>query len=102
MTRATLETLLADVKTLVTSAEELLDTTAHDVSTAATGVRERTQQALQSAKTRLQDLEAAAEAKVRAGAREADRYVHDHPWTSIGLGAAVGVLIGLLIGRRER
>ncbi|MFN2409710.1 MAG: YqjD family protein, partial [Halomonas sp.] len=29
-----------------------------------------------------------------------DRYVHEIPWTSIGIGAAAGVIIGMLIGRR--
>ena len=37
---------------------------------------------------------------LRATAQQTEGYVREHPWTSIGLGAAVGMLIGLLMGRR--
>ena len=33
-------------------------------------------------------------------ARDASRYVRDNPWQSIGIAAGVGLLLGLLIGRR--
>ena len=98
MTHTAMNEVLEDLKALVRSAEELLDTTAHDASSAAIGVRERATRTLQAAKQQLAGLERAAEAK----AREANRYVHENPWTAIGLGAAVGVLLGVLIGRRER
>ena len=29
-----------------------------------------------------------------------DRYVHENPWTSIGIGAAAGLVVGMLLGRR--
>jgi len=29
-----------------------------------------------------------------------DEYVHEHPWRSVGVAAGVGLIIGLLIGRR--
>ncbi|MGM0521736.1 MAG: DUF883 family protein, partial [Pseudomonadota bacterium] len=29
-----------------------------------------------------------------------DRYVHDNPWSSIGIGAAAGFVVGLLLGRK--
>jgi ElaB/YqjD/DUF883 family membrane-anchored ribosome-binding protein len=29
-----------------------------------------------------------------------DEYVHDNPWSSIGAAAALGILIGVLLGRR--
>ncbi len=102
MTYLSLESLLSEVKTLVDSAEALLETTAHDASSAVGGVRERAERSLAAAKARLKELEAGAEAKARAAARQTDRYVHENPWTSIGLGAVVGVLVGLLMGRRER
>ena len=33
-------------------------------------------------------------------ARATDDYVHDHPWQAIGIAAAVGVVVGLLMNRR--
>ncbi|MCZ7654646.1 MAG: hypothetical protein M5R42_10755 [Rhodocyclaceae bacterium] len=38
--------------------------------------------------------------KTRLVARATDDYVHDNPWRSIGIAAGIGLVIGLLIGRR--
>jgi len=39
------------------------------------------------------------------GAREASRtvdsYIHENVWMSVGAAAAVGVLVGFLLGRRD-
>lgn len=41
---------------------------------------------------------------VRSGAKQAadftDGYVHDNPWRAIGMGAAIGLLVGFLVSRR--
>jgi ElaB/YqjD/DUF883 family membrane-anchored ribosome-binding protein len=29
-----------------------------------------------------------------------DEYVHENPWTAIGVAAAVGLLVGVLLGQR--
>jgi ElaB/YqjD/DUF883 family membrane-anchored ribosome-binding protein len=29
-----------------------------------------------------------------------DDYVHENPWTAIGIGAGIGFLLGVLIGRK--
>lgn len=34
-------------------------------------------------------------------ARKTNSYVHDQPWQAIGIGAAVGVLLGFVLGRRK-
>ncbi|MDQ1316092.1 MAG: hypothetical protein QG662_2201, partial [Pseudomonadota bacterium] len=39
-------------------------------------------------------------ARTKAAAKATDEYVHVHPWQAIGVAASVGVVIGLLIGRR--
>ncbi len=36
----------------------------------------------------------------RAAANSGDAFVHEKPWAAIGVAAGVGLLIGLLIGRR--
>ena len=38
--------------------------------------------------------------KGRKSARAANDYAHDRPWTTAGVALGVGVLIGLLIGRK--
>lgn len=58
------------------------------------------QENLTSARHKLADAEAALKEKSREVARATDDYVHEHPWKSIGVAAGVGLLVGLLIGRR--
>jgi ElaB/YqjD/DUF883 family membrane-anchored ribosome-binding protein len=62
--------------------------------------REHLEKTLKSAREELSELnEAAADSARRAG-RATDSYVRRHPWESIGVGAGIGLLLGLLIARR--
>ena len=36
----------------------------------------------------------------KAAAKATDGYVHENPWKSVGIAAGVGLLLGMLIGRR--
>jgi len=38
--------------------------------------------------------------RAKAAARATDEYVHDNPWQAIGIGAAIGFLVGLVVSRR--
>ncbi|HJX57849.1 MAG TPA: hypothetical protein VJ325_03945 [Thiobacillus sp.] len=48
----------------------------------------------------MADAQAALLVRTRATARATDEYVHTHPWQSMGAAVGVGLVIGLLIGRR--
>jgi ElaB/YqjD/DUF883 family membrane-anchored ribosome-binding protein len=39
-------------------------------------------------------------ARARQAADFTDGYVHENPWRAIGVGAAIGLLIGYLVSRR--
>jgi ElaB/YqjD/DUF883 family membrane-anchored ribosome-binding protein len=60
----------------------------------------RATESLRQARDRLQSMEQELVAQARDAARETDRYVRQNPWQSIGIAAGVGLLIGVLIGRR--
>lgn len=92
--------LMADLRVVINDAEELLKLTAGDVSDSAVGLRERLQQRMADAKHSLLTLQATAAEKAKAAGHAADDYVHDHPWQAVALGAGVGLVVGLLIGRR--
>jgi ElaB/YqjD/DUF883 family membrane-anchored ribosome-binding protein len=96
----TKEKLVADLKTVVTDAEELLRLTASQAGEKVGELRVRMQENLVSARHKLADAEAALKEKSREVARATDDYVHEHPWKSISVAAGVGLLVGLLIGRR--
>ncbi|WP_247646631.1 YqjD family protein [Deefgea sp. CFH1-16] len=46
------------------------------------------------------EIESVAVNKAKVAAQQTDQYVHAHPWQAVGVGAAVGLLIGFLAARR--
>jgi ElaB/YqjD/DUF883 family membrane-anchored ribosome-binding protein len=92
--------LMADLKVVIADAEELLKMTAGQAGDKAADVRQRVQQRLERAKAELARVQASAVAQAKDAGRIADDYVHENPWTAVGIGAGVGLLLGLLISRR--
>lgn len=100
MTAMQREKLMADLRVVVADAEQLLKMTADEMGEGAAGLRERLQARMAQSKESLLALQDAATDKAKAAGRAADDYVHDHPWKSVAIGAGIGVIIGMLIGRR--
>jgi ElaB/YqjD/DUF883 family membrane-anchored ribosome-binding protein len=100
MTDVSKEKLITDFKVVVADAEELLRATASQAGDKAADLRAKIQNRLADAKVRIADAEAAVIDKAKRAGRAADDYVHDNPWRSVGIAAGVGLVIGLLIGRR--
>ena len=94
------ERLVSAIRSEISDAEELLSATADQVGEKMAGLRERIQRRLREAKSRLADAEVLLVDKTRAAARATDDYVHESPWTAIGVAAGIGVLVGLILGRR--
>jgi ElaB/YqjD/DUF883 family membrane-anchored ribosome-binding protein len=55
---------------------------------------------LRSAMTAVQGLQEDAMGRARAAGRIADDYVSHNPWQVVGVAAALGFLVGALVGRR--
>ena len=94
----TREKLLRDFHLVVADTEELLKSAAAAGGDKAHAWRGQVEQNLKAAKEKLVQLEHEAVEKARVKAREADTYVHQNPWQSIGVAAGVGVLAGLALG----
>jgi len=94
------EKLVQDFKLVIADAEELLKATAAQAGEKVAAARERIQDRLHSAKIKLAEAEEAVMLKTREAARVTDEFVHDKPWYAVGIAAGVGLIIGLLIGRR--
>ena len=97
---ASKEKLVSDLKVVVADAEELLRATAGAAGDKVGELRERIGVRLRDAKERLQDAEAALVDKTKAAARATDDFVHEQPWKAVGVAAALGLALGVLIGRR--
>ncbi len=92
--------LVQDFKIVVADAEELLRATANQAGEKAAAARERIQDSLHQVKIKLAEAEDVVMYKTKQAARVTDEYVHENPWRAVGVAAGVGLIIGLLIGRR--
>ncbi len=100
LTLAQKDKLMADLRQVISDAEDLLKLTAGDMGEKAVGLRDRLQLRIADAKQGLLTLQATATDKAKAAGEAADDYVHDHPWHSMAIGAGVGLVVGLLLSRR--
>ena len=80
--------------------EDYLRATASQTGEKIGALRERLQDHMQRTKERLADTREVVVDKTKEAARATDDYVHENPWHAVGVAAAVGLVIGLLIGRR--
>lgn len=96
----TKEQLINDFKVVVADAEALIKATAGQGGEAVAAMRAKAEESLAVAKEKMSEAQAVLLTKARAAAKATDEYVHVNPWQAIGVGTAVGVVIGLLIGRR--
>jgi ElaB/YqjD/DUF883 family membrane-anchored ribosome-binding protein len=92
--------LVADLKVVIADAEDLLRATAGQAGEKLAAARERAQASLAVARAKLGEAERMVLERSRQAAHATDEYVHDNPWTAVGIAAGVGLVIGLLIGRR--
>jgi ElaB/YqjD/DUF883 family membrane-anchored ribosome-binding protein len=92
--------LARDFQAVVDDAEELLRHAAQSTGEGYDEARGRLEQALKAARTELKAMEDAVTDGAKRAARATDGYVHEHPWESIGIGAGIGLLLGMLIARR--
>ena len=91
--------LVSDLRVLAADAEELVKVTAGQTGEKITEARNRIQQSVTDLKPRLAQAQAALVDDARSAAQLGDSYVHEQPWTAIGIAAGVGLLVGILIGR---
>ena len=96
----TKEKLVEDVKVVLHDADVLLRETAGQLGEKARDARVRLEKGMKVAKERLGDLQRQSVEQAKAAAKATDNFVHEHPWQSVGIGFALGALIGVLIGRR--
>ena len=90
------DTFLTDLRTLVTEAEKLL------AQGEDTGIGSAVRERFEAAQERFTDLYAGAKKRIVAGGKSTDQAIRENPYQSIAIAAGVGILVGVLIGRRGR
>ena len=89
-----------DVSKAISGAEDMLSQAASATGEKAAELRGRALEQLKALRERLQDVQHTAVEKSKAAAHATDDFVHENPWRSIVAAASLGVVVGLLIGRR--
>lgn len=92
--------LLADLNVVLSDVDALIKATANQHGAEIAKVRTKASDTVDTIKARMADAEAVFINKGRQVSRMADDYVRESPWRNMGIVAGVGLLIGLLIGRR--
>lgn len=94
------EKLSTDFRAVMDDIDALMTSTGKDVTVEAKALRARIQERLAGAKEKLLDAQHDAIQRAKDAAVATDDYVHAKPWQAIGVAAAVGLALGVLIGRR--
>jgi ElaB/YqjD/DUF883 family membrane-anchored ribosome-binding protein len=82
-------------------AEELVRMTADQTGEQVTAARKKIMQSISQARQELSRMQMQATDTARRAAYGVDDYVHTHPWKTLGFAALIGVVVGLLIARRD-
>ena len=102
MTEATQakEKLAADFRAVMDDIDALMTATGKEATGEAKALRARIRDRLDGAKDKLLDAQHEAVQRAKDAAVATDDYVHANPWQAIGAAAAIGLALGVLIGRR--
>ncbi|EDR6112720.1 DUF883 domain-containing protein [Salmonella enterica subsp. enterica] len=95
----TTEHLRAELKSLTDTLEEVLSSSGEKSKEELSKIRSKAERALKESRYRLGETGDVIAKQTRVAAR-ADDYVRENPWTGVGIGAAVGLVLGVLLTRR--
>jgi len=101
METITRDKLVSDVKDVLNDVEQLMRQAGAAGGEQAAELRRRAADAVEKAQDKLDRLQRDATRATREAADAADKWVHQNPWSSIGAAAAIGLLIGVLVGGRR-
>lgn len=92
----------ANVMETVDQAIQPAEEAARAVARAGSRVRASLEHGLHAASASLHDGKERVRTTARRAAENTDGYVHSNPWSAIGIAAAAGAAIAVLLGTRMR
>ena len=99
-TRDARDRLIEDFKAVMHDAEELLKATSNQTGDKLSAVRARAEKSLQEARHKIGEIEGNLVSRTKAATKATNQLIHENPWRSVALATAVGLLLGVLAGRR--
>jgi ElaB/YqjD/DUF883 family membrane-anchored ribosome-binding protein len=94
--RINTDTVVADLKTVVRDSEQLLEAVTGVTGEKAEALRQRLSETMERARQTCGKLEA----KTKESLEATDKIIREHPYQSLGVALAVGVVIGALVARK--
>jgi ElaB/YqjD/DUF883 family membrane-anchored ribosome-binding protein len=91
--------LLTELKTLVTEAETMIGESVGETTDEAVNALRARYETMQE---RMSELYDGAKKKVVAGAKYTDATIRENPYQAIAVAAGLGLLVGVLLGRRSK
>lgn len=92
------QTIDQDVTLLADTLDEVLQSAGDKSKDELDKIRSKAEGVLRDARARFNGEKLSQHA--RDAAATANDYVKDNPWYGVGAGAAIGIVIGVLLGRR--
>lgn len=92
--------LSADLRAVMSDIDSLMTSGAEQANGDVQALRSRLRERLEAARTQLEQAQDEVLTRAKKAATATDTYVHEHPWQIVGGAAAVGLALGVLIGRR--
>jgi ElaB/YqjD/DUF883 family membrane-anchored ribosome-binding protein len=92
--------LMKDLRDVVVHTEDLIKATAGQAGEQIEKVRARAEESLRNARTRVQAASHDVQAVAQEGMDKVDSQVRANPWAAVGIAAAVGFVVGILLGRK--
>ena len=96
----TFDALVDEFRALVGSMEDVFSAAADSSGEKLTEMKGQAEANLMKDKATLGNMERRAARKDRTIAADSDDYVHENPWMAVYFAAAIGMLVGVLIGRK--
>ncbi|MDA3132802.1 MULTISPECIES: stress response protein ElaB [Enterobacteriaceae] len=89
-----------DLSLLSDTLEEVLRSSGDPADQKYIELKARAEQALNDVKARVSNASDNYYFRAKKAVYRADDYVHEQPWKGIGIGAAAGLVLGILLARR--
>lgn len=111
MAKATETDLQKELKLIADTLEELLQNSGDKPKAEADKLKAKAEELLKTTRSKLANAteklaetlhhtEETVAAKAHQASDSTNEYVHKHPWTSVGIGAAAGLVLGVLLSKR--
>ena len=100
LSRPQSDALARDFENVVSDARDLLQTMGNEGDSKLKEARNKMAASLSTATERLRELQETITERAKETAKVTDEYVRENPWYAIGVAAAVGAVIALVVSRR--